>query len=120
MHISRRLEQHIYELESALLQPEVRQSAKAVSALLAEGFVEFGSSGRVYNYTPGDTFDAGASYVMEDFKAQRLARGCIVATYRAAKKDEAGNIVSKTLRSSLWKRVGGAWRMAFHQGTIIP
>jgi len=35
-------------LEEKLLRPEVRRSAEAVAELLAEAFVEFGSSGRVY------------------------------------------------------------------------
>ena len=37
----------IRSLEEALHRPEIRRSRKAVEGLLAEGFVEFGSSGRV-------------------------------------------------------------------------
>lgn len=119
MNISRKLEEHIRSLESALLHPEVRRSSKAVNALLAQDFFEFGSSGRIYNYAPGDTFDYGAAYEMQDFKAQRLSPGCVLATYRAVKKDAEGNVVSITLRSSIWKRGKGTWKMVFHQGTII-
>lgn len=36
-------------LEEQLLQPEVRQSAEAVADLLADDFIEFGSSGQVFN-----------------------------------------------------------------------
>ena len=36
-------------LEERLLQPEVRQSAEAVADLLADDFIEFGSSGQVFN-----------------------------------------------------------------------
>lgn len=117
MDISERLKKHIYDRENALLQPDVRQSAERISELLAEGFFEFGSSGRIYNYAPGDTFDGGATYEMQDFMAHRLSNGCVLATYKAIKSDAAGNAVSTTLRSSIWKRGGGAWRMVFHQGT---
>jgi hypothetical protein len=118
MNITKKLEYHIYDLENALLQPEVRQSAERISELLAEGFMEFGSSGRVYNYTPGDVYDIGSVYEMQDFKARRVSYGCILATYKAVRKDADGNAVSVTLRSSIWRRGGGAWKMVFHQGTI--
>src|ERR1700704_331719 len=38
----------IRSLEEALHRPEVRRSREAVEGLLAEGFVEFGSSGTIY------------------------------------------------------------------------
>lgn len=112
-----KLEEHMRSLENALLQPEVRRSPKAVNALIAQGFFEFASSGRIYNYTPGDTFDDEATYEMQDFKAQKVSRGCVLATYRAVKKDAENNVVSITLRSSIWKRCKGAWKIVFHQGT---
>ncbi|WP_375472314.1 DUF4440 domain-containing protein [uncultured Nostoc sp.] len=37
------------ELEERLLQPDVRKSAKDIMDLLADEFIEFGSSGRVFN-----------------------------------------------------------------------
>ena len=117
MNISSRLEEHIRSLENALLQPEVRRSSKAVNALIAQGFFEFASSGRIYNYTPGDTFDDESTYEIQDFKAQRLSRGCVLATYRAVKKD-AANVVAITLRSSIWKCGKRTWKIVFHQGTV--
>jgi hypothetical protein len=39
----------IRQLEERLLRPEVRASADQVAVLLADGFVEFGTSGRIYN-----------------------------------------------------------------------
>ena len=38
-------EEFLRRLEERLLQPEVRQSAEAVADLLADDFIEFGSSG---------------------------------------------------------------------------
>lgn len=120
MKISQKLERHICNLEKELLKPEVRLSADRISGLLAEGFFEFGSSGRVYNYTAGDVFDDnGATYAMEDVKAYKLSRGCALATYKAIRKAPEGDVTSVTLRSSIWKRSGGAWKMVFHQGTKV-
>lgn len=120
MKISRKLERHICSLENELLKPEVRLSAKRISELLAKGFFEFGSSGRVYNYTAGDVFDdKGSTYEIEDFELRRLSHGCVLATYKAVKRGAEGNVTSVTLRCSIWKRSGVAWKMVFHQGTIV-
>src|ERR1700744_5965505 len=40
---------HLRELEEHLLIPSVRKDADAVSALLADDFLEYGSSGRIYS-----------------------------------------------------------------------
>lgn len=42
------LENEIKELEVKLLLPEVRHSKKQLNKLLADEFLEFGKSGRVY------------------------------------------------------------------------
>lgn len=118
MKVTNKLTQQIYQLENDLLKPGVRLSAERVGELLAADFFEFGSSGRIYNYTAGDVFDdKGSTYSMEDFKAYRLRFGCVLATYMAIRKDPEGNVASVTLRSSIWKHNRGVWKMVFHQGT---
>jgi len=42
----------VADLEQSLLRPKIRRSPAAVTALLADDFVEFGSSGRVYDNQP--------------------------------------------------------------------
>ena len=41
--MNKQLAKHIEGLEVALLQPEVRRSAKRISELLADDFIEFGT-----------------------------------------------------------------------------
>lgn len=43
------LHAHIHYLEMQLLQPNIRQCRNELDRLLAEDFVEFGSSDRVYD-----------------------------------------------------------------------
>ena len=44
------IEDHLRQLEEKrLLDPAVRKNAQLVSSLLADDFIEFGSSGRVFN-----------------------------------------------------------------------
>ena len=53
-------EAEILNLEQQLLREEVRSSADRVAELLADGFIEYGSSGRIYLYARGDTLGHGS------------------------------------------------------------
>ena len=119
------LERHLRHLEERLLQPEVRRSAEEVAALLADDFVEFGSSGRIYDkrqVVEGLQAESGdpGRLSLTDFKAVFLAPGAALATYRALRHDESGAPAASSLRSSIWKLADGRWRMVFHQGTSEP
>lgn len=43
------LKEQLRLLEERLLEPKVRKSKKELEVLLADDFIEFGSSGRMYN-----------------------------------------------------------------------
>ena len=105
-------------LELRLLQPG--ESAKDIGDLVAEGFVEFGSSGRVFDRRQViDNLQRGAARIeLSDFKASTLSPGLALATYVATRLDESGAPSTRSLRSSIWKRIHGHWRMVFHQGTL--
>jgi hypothetical protein len=106
--------QILRDLEEQLLRPEVRSSAEAVAALLADEFVEFGSSGRIYDKPQivallQQEGGQGGRRTVRDFVARQLADGVILVTYRV--------VESRTIRSSIWKCAQGRWQMVFHQGT---
>ncbi|UXN74753.1 DUF4440 domain-containing protein [Devosia sp. A8/3-2] len=114
-------------LEQALHRPEVRSSRDAVSALLADTFREFGSSGRVYDKAivvdalAQETPDIRAPLpVILDFAAQALAPDLVPVTYRSVRHSTGDDVEQTVLRSSIWKQVGGSWLMLFHQGTPVP
>src|SRR5262249_61518516 len=112
---------HFFDLEIALHKREVRSSPKAVSELLADEFVEFGSSGTVYDKPAiiealnNETTDP--QITVEEFSVRDLAPDVVLVTY---KSKPAGSQVVTALRSSIWKRIGGRWQMVFHQGTRMP
>ena len=86
------LEEQLRLLEERLLQPEVRRSAEALAELLADEFVEFGSSGRVFSKedaVEGLAHAPAVRITLSDFKATILAPGVALATYRAVKHDAA-------------------------------
>lgn len=106
---------HFFELETSLHKKQVRNSIESTSALLADGFIEFGSSGRVWNKASiiesmrREAVDQ--QITVEDFAARELAADVVLVTYISRKGS------GSTLRSSIWKRCEGRWQMVFHQGT---
>lgn len=103
--------------EELLLAREVRSSAGRLRELLADDFVEFGSSGRVFHLAEivhllaqEDSRQASAAHLSE-FTLVRLGREAALVTYRL----QRGGSIS--LRSSVWVECSGQWCMRFHQGT---
>jgi hypothetical protein len=114
------LELQIRELEERLLDPRVRKEVKEVAALLADDFVEFGGSGKVYDKDKtlhALATETGASHEIQDFRITILGADVVLATYRAVLFDPYDGRDVHSLRSSIWKRVNDRWQIVFHQGT---
>jgi ribonuclease HI len=103
--------------EMELLDPETRADPVRIRELLHDDFVEFGSTGNVYNkrllldMLKGEK---SAKVVIREFAVRQLAADTALVTYRTV--GEAGQ---EARRSSVWIRSDGAWKLAFHQGTRI-
>ncbi|WP_260738038.1 nuclear transport factor 2 family protein [Tunturiibacter lichenicola] len=119
-----RIEDHLRSLEEHLLDPAVRHNSELVASLLADDFIEFGSSGRVFNKAsiledlknePPRT-----ASLLTDFKTRELAPDVILATYKATRRNANGDPIGQSWRSSIWAHVNGQWQISFHQGTPIP
>lgn len=111
----------LYQLEERLLQPEVRKSAQDVAELLADEFIEFGSSGRIFDkqqIIENLQNEPLTQITITEFNTSVLAAGVILVTYRAVKysADSAEPVYS--LRSSIWKLIDDEWKIVFHQGTV--
>jgi len=108
----------ILELERSCLDPEVRASPDRLASLIADDFVEFGSSGRVWDkaaVVDEVPTQSGVALTLSDFEAMRLAPNLVHTTFRVSIR-EAG-ATRHSLRSSLWTSRSGRWQMLFHQGT---
>ena len=111
------VEKLLRHLEESLLQPAFRNSPEAIDALLAAEFIEFGSSGRVYDKQQAlESLRAETTTrrSLTDFTTRLLAPGVVLVTYRALRHDESPTC---SLRSSIWKLTDGRWQIVFHQGT---
>ncbi len=116
------LEELIRPLEERLLQADVRQSADDVAELLADNFVEIGSSGRIFDKQAtidGLQHESSVEILLTDYRARILAPDVILFTYRAIRSASAPGQAAQSLRSSIWKRLDGRWQLVFHQGTPV-
>lgn len=116
MHQQSPTEKQLQELELCLLQPGVRKSQRAAE-LLADGFVEFSSSGRTYTkeqIIAALQTEAITQYTITQFKVELLLPHVALVTYRAHRHTDPPQ---HTLRNSIWVHRSRQWQMVFHQGT---
>lgn len=101
--------------ELMLLDPDVRASGNLVLELLHPDFVELGASGRRWDAASiaAHLERAGDEGAVEAHAmvGSRLADDVVLLTFEARRPWRV------TLRSSVWVRVDGQWRLRFHQGT---
>ena len=105
----------IRELEESHLHPDIRKSSEKLGHILADNFVEIGSSGRMFGKE--ECLADGVSpdeMTIHDFAMRRLSEGIVLTTYQIMNKINN----RRTLRSSIWKQIDGRWQLYFHQGTI--
>ena len=109
------------ELEESLLDASVRRNRKRMRSMLAENFLEFGSSGRTWTRNSIiELLSRETAFfppAIRDFRCNFLSDDVALVTYRTVRTDPASGEVLSSLRSSIWTRESGAWRMRFHQGT---
>lgn len=113
-------EAKLERLELLLMDPTVRRDRERVGRLLAEDFLEFGSSGRVWTREMTLEQLSTETYsppVVDSFACTMLGKDVALVTYRAVRSNEATGERTVTLRSSVWTRMSGDWKMRFHQGT---
>lgn len=114
-------------LEQSLHRPDVRRSRNAVGEWLAEDFVEFGSSGSVYDkptilnaLAEEPTSSSDTAIESSDYAMRILSADAVLLTYRTVSRSSELGMERHALRSSIWQQIGGRRQMSFHQGTIVP
>lgn len=114
---------HLLRCEQMLLDCAVRRDRARVSAFLADDFVEFGASGRIWSREQILNMLAAEDYTppaMVDFRCRLIADGVALVCYQTVPIDASSGQRAATLRSSLWTNKSGesgGWLIRFHQGT---
>jgi hypothetical protein len=91
-----------------------KNSLRPTSSNLADRVVVYDRSATLS--VPSQEIDAVLPLI--DFKARLLTRDVAQVTYKSVVRYPKG--VEHGLRSSIWTRAGGRWKLRFHQGTPIP
>ena len=115
------IKEHLIILERKLLNSVERKSVEEISPLFTDDYIEFGSSGKIYNKK--DTIEAlqeepSLQISAYNFKVNLLVPETALVTYTAVKKDKTNNEIA-SLRSSVWKKTNERWQIVFHQGSKI-
>ena len=107
-------------LEEELLDQDDRPTTRQIAALLSDGFVGHGTTGRIYNKAQTLRNHSTRRHRMivetrlEDFRVQILAERVALVTYRAVRRGIRAN---SSLRCSVWAYVDERWQLIFHQRT---
>lgn len=117
------LSEELLELEKKLVDPDLRSTPEKLAPLLADDFIEFGSSGHAYDkkrilFLLRRQIPTRLS--IEEFRMIPLSDSAALVTYRAGTESTRTTTSRYSLRSSLWVLRQGGWRMLFHQGTNVP
>ncbi|MGS0674162.1 nuclear transport factor 2 family protein [Shewanella sp. 125m-1] len=115
-----KLENLLVELELYLQKPEVRASRAELERLLSDDFLEFAASG--YSFGKAEVLARLPDERMplietSQFAVRELAPDVCQVTYRATLKKADENVISFSIRSSIWRKNRDLWQMVFHQGT---
>ena len=102
----------LLDLEQRLARIGRKISADEVRSLIADDFVEFGASGKVWS--KAEIVSAlpewpASERKLESFSVRELSASVCLVTYR----------IGSSLRSSIWRRAAEGWQMIFHQGTGV-
>lgn len=111
---------NLIEFEKELLKKSVRKDPNLLKKYLANDFLEYGSSGKVYTLQDILTrlpAEDGVEVIEANFfKLTAIKDDWVLMNYESKRTDSDGFSI-KTLRTSIWKKDGNDWKMFFHQGT---
>jgi hypothetical protein len=108
----------LIRLEHALAERDHAAVPGGLASLLADDFLEFGASGRIWDHASmSEAFDGAptvAPLPFDDWQERTLADGVVLVTYTLREPGRTSR------RSSIWQRIDDRWRLVFHQGTPVP
>jgi hypothetical protein len=106
------------QLEEELWRVETRSNRRRMLDIIADDFMEFGRSGRVYSRDEVlaiDTSSLNAVLPLSNFKVRLIAPDVVQITYNSEVR--LGTSILRARRSSIWTRTKTGWQLRFHQGT---
>jgi len=116
----RAIEAELAALEPIFHHPELGTTRAHYEAMTEPQFWEVGASGRRYSreYVIGTLIDRYSRpyeerWTKDDFCCQQLAGDLYLLTYTLTEGPRV------TRRATLWRRAPDAWKIVYHQGTVV-
>ncbi len=114
------LNHEFFQLEQKLALVGQKLSIADANKLIADEFVEFGVSGKVWRKP--EIVSAITSWpvierVVKNFSVTELSPSICLVTYVSRQNSNSEQGPTNSLRSSIWRRTNGIWQIIFHQGT---
>lgn len=109
----------LLRLELALARRDPAAVPEGLASLIAPDFLEFGSSGRVWDAAAVVASLARPiddEITIDDFEVHPLSEAVLLAIYRTTAVARDGT-ARRCFRCSIWLRRGDRFVMRFHQGT---
>jgi hypothetical protein len=111
--------------EKALLTYEVRRSPEQLRSLISDDFREIGASGAYFGLAEVlENLPRSAqnwSAVAQNFECRQLSDHMAQVVFQCVITHNMDSEPVYSLRSSIWRRETGHWKMIFHQGTkVLP
>lgn len=113
------LQKTLIGLEEHLFRPEVRRSAKELSKLIADDFIEIGTAGHRFGKSSilaRLPYEASPQILASHFELRQLSDNCVQLLYKS-KMTKMGQPTIYSLRCSIWRFENEQWQMVYHQGT---
>jgi hypothetical protein len=110
----------IIELELSLLDEKIRNNKNELEKILSKEFIEYGFSGKIYDYDitlnmlPNKS-DKKIEYKIIENRVNELSENIVLLLYII--EMEIMGEIHRSNRSSIWKREEDNWKIIFHQGT---
>lgn len=114
-----RLENILLQFEKNLLDPIFCSDIKNLDGYFAADYMEYGKNGTIYDRakTIGILLEGKWRDIeIKDFSIRCLSSHTAVAHYTAV---QGGDSEEMSLRTSIWVKEDGLWKLHFHQGTEI-
>ena len=115
--------EQIKQLELKLLHLDLKTEPELINDLLSHDFEEISQSGKINARRDVVDWlihkDIHLQWSLNDFRIRMLTDELVMAMYTAQKMNDRNNLSKGSMRTSIWQRQGGAWKMIFHQASKI-
>ena len=116
------LSDELAKLEFCMYDNNFRNSREKLETIISKEFIEYGSTGAIFNHDTVMDFLVGDSnsttvHKIVEKEIKQLSENVVLLLYKMESLN-TDKTIRKTIRSSVWENKNGHWKILFHQGTV--